>query len=113
MTEIRLELRGGEPIGTAHIAADGGLTVKSQNSLMRPRLTREIQALIALGPFMERFGCTEKLPDGRERQITKGRICSPGERAYLDALAERIRRNKIQLGDGRLLAWVVDETADA
>lgn len=111
MTGIKLELRGGESIGSVHITREGELRVMTQNPLLRPRLVREIQTLITQSPLMERFGRTERTPEGGERHITKGRICSPSERAYLEALAVRIRHNKIQLGDARLLAWVVDELA--
>lgn len=112
MTEIRLELRGGEVIGSVHIDGDGGLTVKGRNPLLRPRLAREIQAVIAQGPLLERYGRTEQLPDGAERRVTSARICSPGERAYLEALAARIRCSRIQLGDARLLAWVIEKTLE-
>ena len=111
MREIRLELKNGTPVGSLEVEPSGTLRVSSSNPLLRPRLEREVLRLIALGPLLENFGYSEGCADDITLHVTRGRFCTPGEPAYLEALATRIRRSRIAIGDSRLLAWVVEATA--
>lgn len=108
MTAIKLEFRGGQPLGCISVTESGELKIDIDNPLWRPRLINEIRELHQQGPLMERFGSEEILPDGTKRLVTKGRICTPGEPSYLQALAARIRRKGICISDQVVLAWAED-----